>query len=47
MVAQGPFSVDALIARARKEAGLQDFGTAVFMPVLQKFVQGANGIYSL
>ena len=44
MTTKGPFSVDDLLARARKEAGLQDFGTAVFMPAMQKFVHGANGI---
>jgi len=42
MSAHQPLSVDALIARARRETGLQEFETREFLPPLRKFIESVN-----
>ena len=39
-----PLSVDSLLDRARRESGLEDFGTKVFIPPMRQFVESVNGI---
>ena len=43
-MASDPLSVEALFARARRDTGLQDFGTSAFVPALGKLVESINAI---
>ena len=44
MATHAPLTVEHLMARARREAGLQNIGTTAFDPPLRKLVDATNAI---